>query len=73
MMDLKSNIIEVFKFELMIKKFEQKVIQLVGIQEPEKRLYLTEEGKNFLEKINAPISVVTIAGLYRTGKSYLVN
>lgn len=52
---------------------QQKVIQLVGVRQEDKSLYLTEEGKKFLENIDGPISVISIAGLYRTGKSFLVN
>ncbi|OMJ93442.1 hypothetical protein SteCoe_3558 [Stentor coeruleus] len=32
-----------------------------------------EEGLQFLRSIEAPIAVVGVAGLYRTGKSYLLN
>ena len=34
---------------------------------------LTEEGEKFLNSLDQPIAVVSIAGLYRTGKSFLVN
>ena len=34
---------------------------------------LTEHGSYFLKQLTSPIAVVSIAGMYRTGKSYLVN
>ena len=34
---------------------------------------LTNEAIEFLRQINGPIGVVAVAGMYRTGKSYLLN
>ena len=34
---------------------------------------LTQEGAQFISKVPAPIAVVSVAGMYRTGKSYLLN
>jgi hypothetical protein len=34
---------------------------------------LSEEGKAFISKISGPIAVISVAGMYRTGKSYLLN
>lgn len=34
---------------------------------------LTEDAISFLRKINGPIGLVAVAGMYRTGKSYLLN
>lgn len=34
---------------------------------------LTKEATEFLKQINGPIGVVAVAGMYRTGKSYLLN
>ena len=34
---------------------------------------LTNDGATFLMGINGPIAVVSVAGMYRTGKSYLLN
>ncbi|KAF5892052.1 guanylate-binding protein 1-like, partial [Clarias magur] len=39
----------------------------------EGRLYVVEEVKEILDRISQPVVVVTIVGLYRTGKSYLMN
>lgn len=34
---------------------------------------LSEEGKAFISKIQGPIAVISVAGMYRTGKSYMLN
>ena len=34
---------------------------------------LTAEGLDFLRSLSSPIAVISVAGLYRTGKSYLLN
>lgn len=34
---------------------------------------LTKEGKDLLEGIRGPLAVTTIAGVYRTGKSFFLN
>ena len=32
-----------------------------------------EEAKEIISKINTPIAVIAVAGLYRTGKSFVMN
>ncbi|XP_053342690.1 guanylate-binding protein 1-like [Clarias gariepinus] len=39
----------------------------------EGRLYVVKEAKEILDRISQPVVVVSIVGLYRTGKSYLMN
>ena len=34
---------------------------------------MTDESIKFLRSVPAPLGVVSVAGLYRTGKSYLLN
>ena len=34
---------------------------------------INEETRDFLKQINCPIGVISVAGMYRTGKSYLLN
>jgi hypothetical protein len=34
---------------------------------------LNEEGRELLAQINGPIGIIAVAGMYRTGKSYLLN
>jgi hypothetical protein len=40
---------------------------------PHIEFYLTREARQLLTTLDKPIAVVSIAGVYRTGKSYLVN
>lgn len=37
------------------------------------RLCVVEEAKEILKGITQPVIVVSVVGLYRTGKSYLMN
>jgi len=34
---------------------------------------INEDTRDFLRKLDAPIGVISVAGMYRTGKSYLLN
>lgn len=49
-----------------------KAIQLISIDENGK-CALNPEAEEFLSKIDKNIAVICVAGLYRTGKSYLLN
>ncbi len=37
------------------------------------KLCVTKEAKDILDGINEPVVVASVVGLYRTGKSYLMN
>lgn len=37
------------------------------------KLMVSKEGKDVLDGITEPVVVVSVVGLYRTGKSYLMN
>ena len=41
--------------------------------EPTGHFRVTDEAKTFLSSIDGPVAVVAVAGLYRTGKSFLLN
>ena len=34
---------------------------------------MNEDAGEFLKKIPGPIGIISVAGMYRTGKSYLLN
>ena len=34
---------------------------------------INKDAVNFLKTIDSPLGVIAVAGLYRTGKSYLLN
>jgi hypothetical protein len=40
---------------------------------PSIEFVLTQEAVNFLKLITGPVGLVAVAGMYRTGKSYLLN
>ncbi|OMJ73597.1 hypothetical protein SteCoe_27672 [Stentor coeruleus] len=48
-------------------------IALVTYAPNTQKFILTGEGLDFLRSLSSPISVISVAGLYRTGKSYLLN
>jgi hypothetical protein len=60
--------------------FVEKAIPMVSVDEKTGSNHninieyvLTNQALNFFRAINGPIAVVSVAGLYRTGKSYLLN
>ena len=48
-------------------------ISLVTYTPNTQNFVLTPDALDFLRSLNSPIAVVSVAGLYRTGKSYLLN
>jgi len=56
-------------------KNEQKseAIQLISYDKISKKFQLCPQAESFLTTINGPIGVISVAGMYRTGKSYLLN
>ena len=48
-------------------------IPLVTYAPNTKNFTLTGDGLDFLRSISSPIAVISVAGRYRTGKSYLLN
>lgn len=56
-------------------KNEQKseAIQLISYDKINKKFQFCPEAESFLTRINGPIGVISVAGMYRTGKSYLLN
>ena len=53
------------------KIFEEKPISLISLEDS--KLSINPEALKIISQIPKPISIITIAGLYRTGKSYLLN
>lgn len=51
----------------------EEAIPLVIFNEEKKLFEINEEGRAYLQQLKNPIGVVTVAGMYRTGKSYLLN
>lgn len=53
--------------------FTESPVLLLSYQESNREFRLSEEGKNILKNLESPVSIVGVAGMYRTGKSYLLN
>lgn len=58
------------KSDILIK---EKAIPLILFDNNSKLFKLSEEGSNFLKSIDNPFCTISIGGMYRTGKSYLIN
>ena len=56
-----------------IETFEDKAIPFIMYEPEKKQFEMSEEARHFLELVDGPIGVVAVAGMYRTGKSYLLN
>ena len=54
------------------KKQQEKAIQLIRVTN-DGNFEVTQEGINFLKSVDGPLVVLGVAGMYRTGKSYLLN
>lgn len=54
-------------------KYREEAIPLITVTEGEKDFKVNPEAISFLKSVPKPIAVVGVAGLYRTGKSYLLN
>lgn len=52
--------------------YKEKAIPLVSLDHNGKYIF-QEEAAEFLRSLQGPIGVISVAGLYRTGKSYLLN
>lgn len=51
----------------------ERAIPLVAVNENSGKYEMAEEAVKFLRSVPAPLGIVSVAGLYRTGKSYLLN
>ncbi|KAF0695788.1 Aste57867_13439 [Aphanomyces stellatus] len=56
-----------------VDEFPDEPIALLHFDEKEDRLQVNEKAMEILQKIEGKISVVAMAGLYRTGKSSMLN
>ena len=53
--------------------FTESPILLLSYHEGTREFKLSEEGRAILSRLESPLSVIGVAGMYRTGKSYLLN
>ncbi|KAI5092913.1 guanylate-binding protein 1 [Silurus meridionalis] len=61
-----------FPLEVQMSKAMEGPVCLIS-SDSEGRLCIVKESKEILEGITQPVIVVSVVGLYRTGKSYLMN
>ncbi|KAJ0402516.1 hypothetical protein ATCC90586_002686 [Pythium insidiosum] len=59
--------------ELALQDFPEEPIPLITFSENEDQLKVNEDAVNVLKKIDGKVAVVAMAGLYRTGKSSMLN
>lgn len=55
------------------KEFREEAIPFVEWNSATSKFEVNEEAKDIISNLQGPIGVVTVAGMYRTGKSYLLN
>ncbi len=51
----------------------EEAIPLISLDPNTKKFYIPPEAEKFLRKLDAPLGIISVAGMYRTGKSYLLN
>lgn len=69
-----SNIESNMDDQVIMDDFAQEeAIPLIIFNEERRCFEINEEGKQFLHNLKGPLGIVAVAGMYRTGKSYLLN
>jgi hypothetical protein len=63
----------ILKESNLFENEEGRAIPLITFNTSTKQFSINENAESFLKKITGPIGVVAVAGMYRTGKSYLLN
>jgi len=53
--------------------FREEAIPLIEWNQADKKFEVSQEAREIISTIQGPIGVITVAGMYRTGKSYLLN
>ena len=61
------------KINKMHPLYRESPLLLLSYTEGSHEFKLSQEGKDFLSSLESPLGIVGVAGLYRTGKSYLLN
>lgn len=57
----------------MQSTYKEKAIPMISVNPTTGKYVFEEEALNFIKSVPGPIGVISVAGLYRTGKSYLLN
>lgn len=53
--------------------YVEKPLPLITIDNETKEFTIEQEAIEFLQSLEGPLCVISVAGMYRTGKSYLLN
>ena len=72
-MSVKKKLSSEVLVDAMVSPYEYTEAPIPLILQEGNSYELRKEGLDFLRSLEAPIAVVGVAGLYRTGKSYLLN
>ena len=54
-------------------EFQQRALPLISWNSQREKFEIGQEAKKIVERIKGPIGVLAVAGVYRTGKSFLLN
>jgi len=55
------------------EEIKEEAIPLITFDTSQKKFFLNPDAEKIISKIEGPIGVISVAGMYRTGKSYLLN
>lgn len=53
--------------------FQEQPIPLIIYDQDSRKFEICDAALDFLKRLDGPIGVISVAGMYRTGKSYLLN
>jgi len=56
-----------------LKNFPEEPVPLVVFNSDSNTFEINQEAREFLKQLEAPIGIISVAGMYRTGKSFLLN
>ncbi|CAG9315681.1 unnamed protein product [Blepharisma stoltei] len=58
---------------LRSSSYHEEPLLLISYDSITRKFQLEQKGLDFLKSLNEPLGVISVAGMYRTGKSYLLN
>ncbi len=53
--------------------FREECIHLISFNQETQKFEVSKEAKAMMSHVEGPLAVIAVAGMYRTGKSYLLN
>ena len=61
------------EFDSSTPSFKERALPLISVVGDQGKFEINPEVVSMMELVKGPIGVVSVAGMYRTGKSYLLN